>query len=77
MRDKAIQNVPEWDMAALCRAHLFCAMNTSERLTVFSTSGLQRLPLIQRDGRIITFGIAKNLPHAQWCEISSNLKVRT
>ncbi len=29
-----------------------------------------------RDGKIVTFGIPKNLSHAQWREISSNLNVR-
>ncbi len=31
---------------------------------------------MQRDGKIITFGIPKNLSHAQWREIPSNLNVR-
>jgi hypothetical protein len=28
------------------------------------------------DGKIVTFGIPKNLSHAQWREISSNVNVR-
>jgi hypothetical protein len=36
----------------------------------------KRSPAMHRDGKIISFGIAKNLLHAQWREISSNLSVK-
>jgi hypothetical protein len=32
---------------------------------------------MQRDGKIVTFGISKNLSHAYWREISSDLNVKT
>jgi hypothetical protein len=31
---------------------------------------------MQRDKKIVTFGIPKNLSHGQWREISSNLNVK-
>ena len=31
---------------------------------------------MQRDGKIVTLGIPKNLSHAQWREISSNVNVK-